>query len=88
MYSEESFLNVGWRLGLRRTEPMDFLKKKTFRKIPKILDEIALSEGSFSLSKGAWILEFSWQIFGDLKQNLTFLKLNLTLEKQTLKEFF
>lgn len=88
MYSEESFLNVGWRLGLRRTEPMDFLKEEFCRKIPKILDEIALSEGWFSLSKGVWILEFSWQIFGDLKQNPTFLKLNLTLEKQTLKEFF
>jgi hypothetical protein len=37
---------------LKVAEPMDFLKKKTFRKIPKILDEIALSEGWFSLSKG------------------------------------
>lgn len=88
MYSEESFLNVGWRRSLNVAESMDFLKEEICRKIPKILDEIALSEGWFSLSKGVWILEFSWQIFGDLKQNPTFLKLNLTLEKQTLKEFF
>jgi hypothetical protein len=88
VYSEESFLNVGWRRSLKVAEPMDFLKEVIYRKIPKILDEIALSEGWFSLSKGVWILEFSWQIFGDLKQNPTFLKLNLTFEKQTLKEFF
>lgn len=66
---------------------MDFLKEEICRKILKILDEIALSEGWFPLLKGAWNLEFSWQIFGDLKQNPTFLKLNLTFEKQTLKEF-
>lgn len=33
-------------------------------------------------------LNFRDKIFGDLKQNPTFLKLNLTFEKQTLKEFF
>jgi hypothetical protein len=32
---------------------MDFLKEEICRKIPKILDEIALSEAWFPLSKGA-----------------------------------